>query len=426
MTGEAGAMKPGNSPAEIERSGRFFYGWIIVCASFLVITTSFGVVYSFGVFLNPLREYFGSTSAAISGPYSFMVITYTSSGIFAGWAVDRYGPKITTMVGGLLLGSGLLLTSQVNTIWQLYVTFGLMGVGWSGAYSPMMTTISRWFTRRKGLALGIISAGTGAGPLISAPLATYLIATSGWRFAYIVIASAAIIVIAASFLMKKNPEEIGELPDGKMYHSNITQAKTGTGKATVASGGLSLIEAIKTKSFWMLAAIFLLIGLGLQMVLAHIVAHSQIQGISPLTAAAVLSTITGTSIAGRIIMGTTSDRIGRKRALAICLCGEGAMMFWLAGTSSPWMLFLFAVVFGFSYGGHVPQLPALAGENLGLAHMGVLLGSTAFFWGIGGAIGPVLAGRIVDVTGNYSSAFIVGGIAMFLAAGITFLLRKAF
>ena len=115
-------------------------------------------------------------------------------------------------------------------------------------------------------------------------------------------------------------------------------------------------------------------------------------------------------------MGIASDWIGRKKALVICLGAEGIMIFWLIQASSLWMLLLFAVIFGFFYGGHVPQLPALVGETLGLTHMGIILGATSVFWGIGGLIGPVLAGHLVDITGNYSSAFYLGGIAMLLGS----------
>jgi MFS family permease len=142
-----------------------------------------------------------------------------------------------------------------------------------------------------------------------------------------------------------------------------------------------------------------------------------------MTAATVLSTITGTSIAGRIIMGMASDWIGRKTALVICVSIEGIMMLWLINASSAWMLFLFAAVYGFCYGGHAPQLPALAGETLGLRHMGAIVGTASFFWGLGGALGTVLAGYAIDITGSYNAAFIIGALAMFLVVAISFILK---
>ena len=104
---------------------------------------------------------------------------------------------------------------------------------------------------------------------------------------------------------------------------------------------------------------------------------------------------------------------------------EGLLVLWLITASSVWMFFLFAIVFGFFYGGHVPQLPALVGETLGLEHMGTVLGATSFFWGVGGAIGPYLAGYIVDTTGSYAWAFAVGGLGMLLITATSLVVKKA-
>jgi len=144
---------------------------------------------------------------------------------------------------------------------------------------------------------------------------------------------------------------------------------------------------------------------------------------SPMMAAMVLSILSGASVVGRITMGMASDWIGRRRALVVCVFTEGAMMLWLIGASNVWMFFLFGVIYGLGYGGHGPQLPALSGETLGLRHMGAILGSLNFFWGIGAAVGPVLAGYLLDVTGNYSSAFILGASGMLIATALSFVAR---
>ncbi len=409
--------------AAMKRGKDFSYGWVIVATCFTIAAISFGAVYSFGVFLTPLRESFGWTSAAISGAYALAMFTYTAFGVFAGWGVDKYGPKITAMLGGFFLGLGLILTSQVNVLWQLYVTYGLIGVGMSAGFVPLMTTVSRWFAERRGLVLGIVSAGIGVGPLIVAPLASYLVSTEGWRFAFLVIGFIAGFLIPAALLLKRSAHETGELPNGEMYDPNSSRPEAKATKVTSRSSEFSLKEAISTEAFWLLGIVLLMIGMGLQMVLVHVVAYSESKGMSPMAAATVLSTVSGASIAGRIVMGTVSDRIGRKKALAICVFMEGIMIFWLMGASVAWMLFVFGAIFGFFYGGHSPQLPALTGEILGLRHMGAILGATGLFWGVGGALGPVLAGHILDITGSYNSAFIIGAVAMCSAAIAAFLIK---
>ena len=413
----------GNIPTVADSNRGNFYPWVIVAASFVVASITYGTVFSFGVFMTPLREYFGATSAAISGAYSLAMLVFSCSGIIAGWGVDKYGPRITTLLGGLLLGLGLLLTSQVRTVSQLYLTYGLIGIGLSSAHSPLMTTVSRWFVRRRGLALGILSAGIGGGPLVMAPLSAYLIYTGGWRFAYLVLACGAGIIMAAALLLKGSPKNIKGLPNVEMNNLSISPQRTKASELTSELSGFSLRGAISTKSFWQLGVVFLAIGLSAQMVKVHVVPYGESQGMSPMTAATVLSVLSGISVVGRIMMGMASDWIGRRKALVICVFTEGAMILWLIGASSVWMFFLFGVIYGFGYGGHGPQLPALAGETLGLSHMGTILGSLNFFWGIGGAIGPVLAGLLLDATGSYSSAFMVGAAGMFLATAMGFLIK---
>lgn len=397
------------------------YGWVIVAASFLVAATTYGASYSFGVFLPSFRESLGATSAAISGAYSLAMFLNMTSGIFAGWGVDKYGPRVTTVLGGLLLGVGLLLTSRVSTVWQLYLTYTLIGIAMSSNYAPLMTTVSQWFIRRRGLAVGITSAGMGSGLLIMAPVVSYLISSQGWRFAFLVLASTSVLILAAALVLKRSPAPTSRFSSGEGHHP-VPQPKAD--QAVPEGAGLSPREAMGTRAFWLMATVYFMIGIGHQMVMVHLVAYSQGKGIPLFTAAAVLSTVSGVSIAGRIIMGFASDWVGRKRTLAICLATEGIMIFWLIGAASPGMLFLFAGIFGFAYGGHVPQLPALTRETFGLAHMGAMLGAVSFFWGVGAAIGPTLAGYVVDVTGSYSSAFIIGGIAMLLAATAGALVRK--
>lgn len=398
-----------------------FYGWIIVAVCFVVTCITYGAGYSFGVYLIPFRESFGWSSAAVSGAYSLCLFMYTGFATLAGWGVDKYGPKQTTLLGGVILGTGLYLTSQVNAMWQLYATYGLIGIGMSCFYTPLMTTVSRWFVRRRGLALGVFSTGIGVGPLIMAPVITYIISTSGWRFSYIVMAIASAVIIVTSLLLKRSPEQAGELPDGELpdVHMPVSEKQ-----ATLESGQFSLKEAVSTKLFWMLAGMFFMIGLGLQMVVAHIVACSVSRGVPPMTAAAVFSAMNGASIVGRLVMGVASDRMGRKKGIALCLFIEGIMILWLIGASSTWMLFLFGVLFGFAWGGHTPQIPALIGETLGLQNMGKILGAASFFWGIGAALGPVLAGYMLDTTGSYTSAFIVGATGMLSAAVINVALKK--
>lgn len=412
-----------SSKRTIEKGG-LFYGWIIVATCLLVTTISFGCGYTFGVFLPVWREAFGWSTAAISVAYSICLLSYTTLSVFAGWGADTYGPKITTVMGGVLVGSGLIWISHVHEIWQLYMAYGLIGAGMSCYYSPFMTTVSRWFVRRRGLALGIFSSGISAGTMIIAPIASYLISAHGWRSTFVVMASANGIVILSAFLLRTNPAYTATPPQGQSRGKGPLKAPSVPARSDTESRDFTFKEALQTKAFWLISGVFFAVGVGLQMVLAHIVAYSRGMGLSPMRAAVVLSTITGSSIVGRILLGAISDRIGRKTTLAISVFLEGSMILCLIAVSNPWMIFVIAAVFGFGYGGHGTQIPVLYGETLGLRHMGAILGGGVFFWGLGGSLGAILAGHIFDLTGQYTSAFAIGATAMLSAAVVTFFLKR--
>lgn len=333
-------------------------------------------------------------------------------------------------MGALLLGLGLSLTSQVSALWQLYATYGfMMGIGMSVFYSPLLATTSRWFIRRRGLALGIVTAGIGAGTLIMAPLANYLILTHGWRASYLIMGpSIGIIIIVGALFLKRDQTGLGIAPGRETAPGMTTKGRESSEDENNIAGksaSLSLREVFSTKVFWLLCLTNLMVGFGLQMILVHIVPYIQ-EGpkLSPTVAAAALSIIGGASIAGRLILGAVSDRIGRKRALAISVFLEGIAILGFISSSVSWMLYLFAIVYGFGYGGHVPQLAALVGEIFGLRYVGISLGMTTLSWGIGGALGAFLAGYIFDMSGSYEHAFILGAAAMFLATVFTPLLKS--
>jgi OFA family oxalate/formate antiporter-like MFS transporter len=418
-----------HSVKEIEEQP--LYGWVVVIASFFVATMAYGGAYSFGVFLNPLREDFGWTSATTSGAFSFLLLSYSSLGILSGWGVDRFGPRITVGLGGLFIGLGLLLTSQIHTPWQIYLTYGLLiGPGLSTVYSPLLTTISRWFTKWRGLALGIVTAGTGAGSFIIPPFASHLISIYGWRLSYLILGTivGGIIIIATLFL-RKNPLRTWSVSNKQMPAEKVRtdnrMKDLRQNNIISEDGDFSFRRALNTKTFWQLCFMNLLVGFGLQMMMVHVVPYARESlKFSPMIAATVLSTIGASSIAGKLIMGGASVRIGVKRALAISTFMEGVMIIGMMSSSNVWILYLFASIFGFGYGGHVPQFPALTGDFFGLYRMGTILGAGTIFYGMGGAFSTFLAGRLFDITGSYTNAFSLGVLAMFLTTASTFFLKR--
>jgi MFS family permease len=400
------------------KDSKFFYGWIVVAAAFLVALVAYGVQYSFGIFLKPLATDFDWSRALVSGAASLFQFSRGALAIFSGWATDKYGPRKTVALGGFFLGLGLLLTSQIGTAWQLYLFYGLMvGFGMSIAFTPLVATSSRWFVSKRGLAVGIVVAGIGMGTVVMSPLARHLIATFEWRLSYVIIALLAwLIIIPAALFMRRSPEEKGLLALGQAEAIAADKENVAAeGKSPVSEAGLSLGETMRSGAFWVLLMIIILWSTCVQMTMLHIYPHATDLNIPEVTAANFLVVIGLSSIIGRLAMGAVSDRLGGRTTLAICLVMQVLAMFWLLVAADVWMFYLFAAVFGFSYGGCVPQLPIIVGELFKLRSIGSIVGWQMFGVAIGGAIGPLLGGFVFDVTDSYNNAFLVSGVATILA-----------
>jgi len=405
---------------------RLFYGWVVVIACVIITAIIIGITYSFGVFFKSLESDFGLSRGATSGVFSVYMLLYSVFGVLGGWALDRYGPRIIVVFMGLFTGLSLLLTSQANSPWQLFISYGLLlAVGAGAAYTVVMATASRWFDKKRGLVLGITGSGVGLGILLIPPFATYLIANVGWRMAYIIIGLIAwLIVIPSSRLLRKNPSEIGVLPDGAKSASGEAGIEERKTEDSTQSAGFSLFQASRTSSFWLLGAIWLLYSFCYLLVLTHIVPNTMDMGISDMEAATVLSLIGGSNIVGRLLMGRVSDSIGRKATAIFCALLVAGAMIWLIWSQDLWMLYLFGIVCGFSFGGLDPCLTALIGDTFGLRSIGVILGALNAAWGIGSAIGPAVGGFVFDVSKSYSMAFLAGALAMLIVALLVALIKK--
>lgn len=395
---------------------KIFYGYIVVAASFLIYMMVWGTYYTFGIFFKPLLAEFGWTRAMTSGAYSLSLILHGLLGIVAGKLTDRFGPRVVVTACGLLLGSGYLLMSQVSAIWQLYLFYGvIIGIGISGGFVPLVSTVARWFVKRRGTMTGIAVSGLGIGTLVMSPLVNWLISTYGWRNSYMImgIISLVLIISVAQFL-RYGPGQMGQLPYGKNGLEEKRYSQT---------TGFSLQGAIHTRQFWMLGAVWLCFGLSLGAIMVHIVPHAIALGISTAGAAVILAVIGGLNAGGRVVLGITSDRIGNKLALIIGFALMSVALFWLLAAKELWMLYLFAVLFGFGYGGIVALVSPMVAEQFGLRAHGVIMGVIVFGATLGSSAGPVVAGHIFDMTGSYNLAFLIYAVASVIGLMLILLLR---
>ena len=406
-----------------EIRGRLFYGWVVVAAAFVLSAVIFGTRYSFGVFFKSLERDFELTRAATSGVFSVYMTVAIAFAVLGGWALDRYGPRIVVLLMGVFTGLSLILTSRASLPWHLFTSHGLLfAIGTGAAYTVLMSTTSRWFDRKRGLALGIVSSGTGLGTVIMAPFATYLITNFGWRMAFIVVGLIAGLLIASlASLLKKDPGEIGALPDGLKSYTSETETSGGNDAQPIS---FSLRQALGTRSFWLLTATWFLWSTCLHFVLTHIVPHAIDLGVSAGEASLVLGLIGLVSVPSRLIVGGVSDRMGRKASAVICALLQAGAMLWLIWAQELWMLYVFAVIFGVGYGGFDPPTVALVGDTFGLRSLGMVMGVLVFGWGMGAAIGPAAGGLIYDVSQSYFVAFLMGALFMLAAALLVSFIRR--
>jgi len=399
------------------RQPRVFYGYIVVAVAFLIMLMMWGAYYSFGIFFEPLLAEFGWSKATTSGAFSLSFFLTGLLGVFAGKLTDRFGPRIVVTVCGFFLGLGYLLVSQTSTFWQLYLFYGVVvALGMSASVIPLQSTVARWFVRRRGAMNGIVISGIGMGMVVVPPVANWLISSYSWRTSYIVVSiSALVLIISSAQFLKRDPGKIGQLPYGRYE----LEAKGGS-----LDAGFSLREAIRTWQFWTLGVALLCFTMSEGTILVHIVSHAIGLGISGTNAALIIPIIGGISIPGRILMGIAGDRIGNKPAWTICFIFLTISFFLLLAARELWLLYLFAVIFGFGYGGLSTLISPMVAELFGLSSHGVIFGVIIMFGGTAGmAVGPLLAGYIFDITGRYQLAFIIYVVILVIGLILTSLLR---
>lgn len=391
---------------------RFFYGYIVVGVAFLILLVSFGLHSAFGVFFKALLGEFGWTRAMVSSPFSVSMIAYGVLGMVVGGLNDRFGPRVVLTVCGVLIGLGYLLMSQTNALWQLYLFFGvIVGVGMSGVWVPQLSSVARWFVRRRSLMTGIVTAGAGIGQVIIPPVVSRLIAAYDWRLAYVILGSIILlfVVIAAQFL-KRDPAQIGLSPYGAS-ESEQPGFKSET-------EDFSFREAVSTAQFWLAFLMLFCFGYGFCSLLVHIVPHATDLGTSVVSAANILAVMGGVSIIGNYVLGGAGDRIGNRKVFIIGFIVASAASWGLVPARELWMVYLLATVLGFANGGMGAVESPLVAWLFGLRSHGLIYGVVHIGFTAGAAVGPIVTGYIFDLTGSYQVAFLV--CAIFGVIGITF------
>jgi MFS family permease len=388
-----------------------FYGWRVVAGAFVVLCLAYGTQYSFGIFFAALLDEFGWSRAGLSGVFSLYVFAYTAFGFAAGRLTDRWGPRAVITAGGVCLGSALAGMALVTRLWEPYLLYGVVAaLGMGTAYVPCNSTVVKWFVRRRGLAMGIATSGASVGNTVLPPLAHALVAGVGWRAAYVTFGVAVgVLLVLVARVMRRDPESMGLRPDG------AGPPTTGPAAATPATAGWTLGSALRTPTFWLLGVAFSATWLPVFVPIVHLVSFVRDLGHPPATGAWMISALGIGAIAGRLVMGPLSDRLGRKATIAIAMAMQALAFLGFLAFRDLALLFAAAVVFGYSYGTITTLFPAIVGDLFGREQAGSLVGFLFMLAGSISAWGTLGAGAIHDAAGGYDLVW-VGGAALNLAA----------
>lgn len=387
-----------DSPAH---SPRFFYGYIVIISAFVIQVLTWGLYNSYGVFFSPLLDEFDWSRATIAGAASISQFLVGIGAAFMGRLNDRFGPRFLMTYSGVMVGIGFLLMYWTNSVWQLFLFQGfIVGIGISGVDVVLLSTIARWFVRRRGTMSGIVKVGTGAGTLIAPLVLAWLISQGGWRYAYLVVGITllVLVVVSAQFL-RRDPARMGLLPDGAAVRNTADISK--------AESGLTFREALRARAFWMVCLMFFSTFFCTFSMIVHFAPAVVLNGQTEAVGATMVSVLGGASIVGRFLAGVGNDRAGSRRSILLVL-GIFAMSFvWLQVARSAWALGLFAVIYGFCHGGFFTLVSPLVAEYFGMRAHGAILGVMIFCGGVGGALGPYITGRMVDASGSFAGPFLL-------------------
>ncbi|MDX1374231.1 MAG: MFS transporter [Burkholderiales bacterium] len=382
-----------------------YYGYAIVAASFVVQGVTIGGVFAYGVLFKELEAEFGWSRAAIAGASSVSMIVMGIMAVVAGRLNDRIGPRGLLTASALFYGVAFMLLATLQAQWQLYLFYGLLvGIGLCTHDVVTLSTVARWFSRRRGLASGIVKCGTGTGQLVIPLAVAALVAAFGWRTACVVFGAAALLVlVAAAQPMRRDPQSAG-LRSPQASPEPVPPAPQALRAEPAAEG------QAHRPLLWLLCGVQFLVFSCLVTTQVHIAAHAADLGLSRTAAAGVLSTVGGVSVLGRLVVGAVIDRLGGRRALIGCFATLLASFVWLQFATTPSTLFAFAALYGLAHGGFFTVMSPTVAEYFGLRAHGMLFGTVLLFGSIGGAIGPLAAGASFDASGSYRIAFVTLGV----------------
>ena len=390
--------------------------WMLAGALFLALFFIWGVAYDcFPILLPSVLKQFHLTREQIGKVPAAQALAALIVSPMIGWLLDRIPAQIVMSAGAVLTAIGIVLMARAGSFHGVLAGAVVTGVGLTAStILPSTMVISNWFGERRGIALGITTAGMELGGMVIAMTAGHLDAIYGWRFAYAVLAIPLIVIVVPLYLIfvRTRPEQAA--PSASLGESSVAEDSSGL-------PGLELDEALRTRAFWMLVVVQFCFTFAVGGSFIHLVQYLIGIGYTLRAGTMVVGFSLGLALIGKPVMGRLGDRIGGKNALALCLLLGAANTAFLLLARMSWVLAIFTVVSGLTGAAPIALGPLVQVETLGLRRYGTIAGLLAVTFTLGAMMGPPIVGKVADVTGSYTLSFEVCALVAFIGAVASFL-----
>lgn len=400
---------------------RLHYAWIIVSVTFLILLAVQGVRLSFGAFVEPWERQFSMDRSTISLISTMSFIVYGISQPVIGRLVDKWGARAVLAWSALLTGVSIFLTYLVTSPWQLFLLYGLgvsLGVGGASNVAASVLVVN-WFSKKRGLAFGIMEAGFGAGQMLLVPGSLMLIHWFSWKLTVMVLGLLLIVIVfpAALLMLRNNPSEKNTEPIGGLAASEKETAPKTT--------AFSVAGMFRMRQFWFLILPFLICGFTtVGLMDTHLIPFSHDHGFSTTVTSAAVSLLAGFNIAGILLSGIVADRWSSRKILCFLYAVRALSIVILIYSHEPYLLLAFAILFGLVDFATVAPTQMLATQYFQNYSIGIMIGWLSLAHQIGSALGAYVPGVIYTVTGEYTLAFYLSIGMLVLASVMNVMLRE--
>ena len=419
----------------VMKRNKIFYGyWILGCCFILSLVGSGCGYAAFSFFIKPLETFFCWKRGDIMAGFTVLIIIVALSSPIIGRLIEKYSARQVIFWGTFIMAAGFVLLSRMDRLWQYYLGYTFVGIGSAATGAVTLSfVVSQWFRRKRGQAIGVMSMGMGAAPIVFAPLTgAFLIPRFGWSNAYLVLGVVALVFILplSIFVLRTRPSEMALFPDG------VEPATENEGNFAIDksiseednhTGNLSSRAALKTTAFWF-------IGLSLVLNHAHlgillsVVPHLRDMGFSSGVAVSIVSFQSVVTTLSFYFFGWLCDRVKAAYAAAagLLLLVLAILILINIKPSSPvWLIWLFSLIMGTGVGSWMPTMSMLTISTFGMASYGAIFGLLSIFQNLGGALGPLAAGYVYDITGDFRRAFIVILVPVVLAIPLVLSVKRS-